>query len=266
MNWNKQELLAILPQRLRQGAYSDVREIRLRLDRPPRLMTRTGFRDLEGRVTEQELSYVINAASRYSPWAASTMEQGYLTAPGGHRIGICGAGSDKGFRRITSLCIRIARDIHGIAAGLPERESLLLLGPPGSGKTTLLRDLIRRISAAEPVSVVDERRELFPDGFSAGANTDVLTDVPKGRGIEMLLRTMGPAVIAVDEVTEEEDCRCLVRAARCGVRLLATAHAFSVRDLGERAIYRELVQTKLFSRAAVLGMDQKWRLEEVGRW
>lgn len=266
MNWNKQELLAILPQRLRQEEFSDVREIRLRLDRLPRLMTRTGLRELPGRVTEQELSYVINAASRYSPWAASTMKQGFLTAPGGHRIGVCGAGTDKGLSRVTSLCIRIARDIHGIAAGLPEGESLLLLGPPGSGKTTLLRDLIRRISRRETVCVVDERRELFPDGFSAGDNTDVLTDVSKERGIEMLLRTMGPAVIAVDEVTEEADCRSLVRAARCGVRLLATAHAFSVRDLKERPVYRELMQTKLFSRAAVLGADQNWSLEEVGQW
>ena len=261
MNWNKTQLLAILPQRMRGEEMNDVLEIRLRLGRPPRFVTSSGWRDHPGRVDERDLSFVINAASRYSPWTAASQSEGYLTAPGGHRIGICGDGAAVG-----SLCIRVARDVGGIAAGLPESGSLLLLGSPGSGKTTLLRDLIRRISRKKMVSVVDERRELFPDGFVRGENTDVLSGVPKAKGIDMVLRAMGPQVIAMDEVTSGDDCLALTRAAWCGVDLLATAHASSVRDLKERTVYRPLVEAGLFTKAAVLDRDRCWHMEEVGAW
>lgn len=260
---NLTELLAILPQRLRKDDYCDVREIRLRLGSPPKLVTGTGIRTLDGPVGEGELQFPINAASRYSPWNAESLKAGYLTAPGGHRIGICGEGSDHGFRTVTSVCIRVARDVSGIAAWLPTQENLLLLGPPGSGKTTLLRDLIRQVSRKDQVAVVDERRELFPEGFRRGEHTDVLSGIPKPRGIDMVLRSMGPEVIAMDEVTGSGDCDALLRAGWCGVRLLATAHASSVRDLVQRQIYAPLVRTGLFSRAAVLDRGQNWHLEEV---
>ena len=266
MNWNKTQLLAVLPQRLRSEELTDVREIRLRMGKPPRFVTRSGWRDARGEVTEQELSFVINTASRYSPWTAGSMKHGYLTAPGGHRIGICGVGEGEGITSISSLCIRVARDVRGIAAGLPLDDSLLILGPPGSGKTTLLRDLIRYCSQNAMVSVVDERRELFPDGFYLGENTDVLSGVSKIQGIDMVLRSMGPQVIAMDEVTSQGDCEALIRAAWCGVRLLATAHADSVRDLKERRVYLPLVQAGLFTRVAVLDRRQNWHLEEVEPW
>ncbi len=264
MNWNKAQLLAILPQRLRQEDYESVNELRLRLGKPPRLVTGSRWRDLEGAVDQGELRFVLNAASRYSPWTAESLKDGYLTAPGGHRIGVCGDGTAEGIRTPDSLCIRVARDVGGIAAGLPVDQSLLILGPPGSGKTTLLRDLIRQISRSAMVSVVDQRRELFPEGFRRGENTDVLSGVDKPRGIDMVLRSMGPQVIAMDEVTSKADCEALLRAAWCGVRLVATAHADSVKDLRERVVYRPLAETGLFSHAAVLGHHRNWHLEEVG--
>ena len=263
MNWNKQQLLAILPQRMRSAEFSDVREIRLRLGQPPRLVTGTGFRLLDGSLGEGELQFPINAASRYSPWNAESLKEGYLTASGGHRIGVCGEGGEHGIRNITSVCIRIARDVSGIAAGMPTDGNLLLLGPPGSGKTTLLRDLVRLTGRTASVAVVDERGELFPEGFRRGGNTDVLTGVSKPRGIDMVLRSMGPAVIAMDEVTGRSDCEALLRAGWCGVRLLATAHAADLRDLYERPIYAPLVRTGLFHRVAVLDREQNWHLEEV---
>ena len=266
MNWNKTQLLAILPQRLRSERYDDVNEVRLRLGQRPRLVTRECWREAVGAVEERDLSFVLNAASRYSPWTAGSLREGYLTAPGGHRIGVCGEGAGEGVCEVTSLCIRVARDVRGIAAGLPMVESLLILGPPGSGKTTLLRDLIRLISRNTMVSVVDQRRELFPEGFSRGENTDVLSGVDKPRGIDMVLRSMGPQVIAMDEVTSQGDCAALLRAAWCGVRLLATAHADSVKDLHQRGIYRPLAEAGLFSKAAVLDRHWGWHLEEVGTW
>lgn len=266
MNWNKTQLLSVLPPRLRTECYDDVQEIRLRLGKPPRLMVKNGWRDIPATVEERDVSFVLNAASRYSPWTAASMKDGYLTAPGGHRIGICGEGAGDGITTVTSLCIRVARDVRGVAAGLPTEESLLILGPPGSGKTTLLRDLIRLCSRKAMVSVVDERRELFPEGFHRGENTDILSGVDKPRGIDMVLRSMGPQVIAMDEVTSQRDCEALLRAAWCGVRLLATAHADSVRDLYGRTVYRPLAETGLFPKAAVLDSGRNWHLEEVMPW
>lgn len=263
MTVNKTELLAILPQRLRKAPLEGATELRLRLDRPPRLVTYQGFHDLDSRVDENDLNYILNAASRYSPWNAESLREGYLTAPGGHRIGVCGEGAGETFSKITSLCIRIARDVRGIAKGLPTDGSLLILGPPGSGKTTLLRDMIRHVSKTRSVSVVDERRELFPTGFQTGENTDVLSGVSKSRGIDMVLRSMGPQVIAMDEITSEADCSALIHAAWCGVQLLATAHAASVTDLFTRPVYRPLAGSGLFSKAVVLDMHRVWHIGEV---
>ena len=263
MKWNEQQLLSILPQRLRHGDYRDVRELRLRLGQKPRLVTGSGFRELEGEVSGDELRYLINAASRYSPWSAQSIAEGYLTAPGGHRIGLCGDGAGENLREITSVCIRIARDYAGIAAGLPMEGNLLILGAPGTGKTTLLRDYIRQRARRCSVAVVDERREIFPDGFDRNGGIDVLSGVAKGRGMDMVLRSMSPRVIALDEITSAEDCEALIRAAWCGVELVATAHAGSVRDLRERMVYRPLVETGLFKMVAFLDSKQCWHIREV---
>ena len=225
-----------------------------------------GKRSIQG----EDLNFVVNIASRYSPWAAQSVAQGYITAPGGHRIGLCGDavvqnGCMTGIRTIRSLCIRIARDFPGIADKAAEFQgSILLLGPPGSGKTTLLRDLIRQISGSETVAVVDERGELFPQGcFTWGKSMDVLTGCSKIQGIDTVLRTMGPETIAVDEITAGEDCEALLRAGWCGVRLLATAHAASVEDLKNRALYRPLLETRLFEHILVLRRDKSWREERT---
>lgn len=265
MKNTKAQLLAILPQRLRWIDTEGLQEIRLRVDRPPQLIRQSGREEAEGVVSEQDISFVINAASRYSPWNAVSLAQGYLTAPGGHRIGLCGEGTKDGLRKLTSACIRVARDIPGASAGVPRDGSLLILGPPGSGKTTLLRDLVRRIARERTVSVVDERQELFPEGFRVSGNVDVLSGIPKPRGIDMVLRSMGPEVIAMDEVTGEDDCAALIRSAWCGVDLIATAHAGSVRDLNTRTVYAPLLRTGLFHRAVVLDRQKTWHLEEVGQ-
>lgn len=273
MNDMQASLLSILPPQIRTAVSREnpaaLEEIRLRAGKRLRLVTAAGIRETEVLVSGQDLTFCINAASRYSPWNASGMKQGFLTAPGGHRIGLCGECGGEGMRTIQSLCIRVAKDFPGIASEIPAAGNLLMLGPPGSGKTTLLRDLIRRISQRACVSVVDERAELFPQSegspcFDPGPNTDVLSGCPKGEGIDMVLRAMGPQWIAMDEITSETDCAALIRAGWCGVRLLATAHASSVSDLRSRPIYRPLVQTGLFSSAVVLGRDKRWHMEEIG--
>ena len=164
----------------------------------------------------------------------------------------------------TSLCLRVARDFPGIGAAAAKLEtSVLILGPPGSGKTTLLRDLVRQLSRKREVCVVDERCELFPEGFEQGQFLDVLSGAPRQQGIGMVLRTMGPEYIAVDEITAEEDCRALVSAAHCGVRLLATAHAGSLGDFAGRAVYRPIRENRIFQTVLVLGKDKRFTVERM---
>lgn len=273
-------LLEILPPWMRREVdklgRETLQELRLRRAQEPMLVTGEGEARLGRVVTQEDLNFCVSTASRYSPWAAAGAASGYITAPGGHRIGLCGEavlqqGRVTGIRELTSLCIRVARDFPGIAAGLAGgKGSVLILGPPGSGKTTLLRDLIRQVSnrGPESVAVVDERGELFPRGrealcFSPGKRTDVLTGCGKAQGLDMALRTMGPGWIAVDEITAGEDAAALLHAGNCGVQLMATAHGADVGDLQRRAIYRPLLEQGLFSRIVVLDRDKSWRLERM---
>lgn len=273
--WN--EFVGILPMHMRQEVDKRGRdtllELRLRLGQRVQLITLDGCVLLGSVATEGDILFVVNAASRYSPWCAETVRDGYITAQGGHRIGISGdcvsaAGSMTGIRRPTSLCVRVARDITNIAPPIHQiKGSVLILGPPGSGKTTLLRDLIRSISncCQGSVAVVDERREIFPDkgDFNSGLCTDILSGCGKSQGICAALRTMGPTWIAVDEITEKKDCDALLQAVRCGVRLLATAHAFDKNDLFERTIYTNLIDSGSFNTILILRQDKTWYLERL---
>lgn len=266
-------LLSILPGWLAvevdKYGKKDLQELRLRLGQVPELNLGSRSLWLDRLVNREDLSFVINTASAYSPWAASSMSEGYLTAAGGHRIGICGEavmknGTLETIRSPNSICIRVARDYPGISAGADAYSgSILILGPPGSGKTTLLRDLLRRIAQNETVGVVDQRGEIFPEGIPRGRRMDVLTGCSKAKGIEILLRTMGPACIGVDEITSEEDTQALLRAGWCGVRLVATAHAATLRDLHSRPVYRPLSQIRLFNHILILNRDKSWREEST---
>ena len=271
------ELLGILPQRFRQEVdrhgREEAREIRLRLGNAPELALGTKRIWLKDVVSREDLTYCVNSASRYSPWAAATMAKGFLTVPGGHRMGVCGDsvvqhGIVTGIRDISSICIRVAREFPGIAAELVGLSgSILILGAPGWGKTTLLRDLIRqKAQKGTSVAVVDEREELFPSGIREMKGIDVMSGCPKAQGVDMLLRTMGPEVIAMDEITAKEDCEALQAAAWCGVELIATAHAASLRDFLHRPVYEPLVRKNLFEYLVILHPDKSWHLERSGAW
>ena len=92
---------------------------------------------------------------------------------------------------------------------------------------------------------------------------DVLTGCGKREGIDILLRTMGPDAIGVDEVTHEDDCDALIRAGWSGVALLATAHAHCVADLLKRPVYRPLVHSGLFAHILVLDRNKAWKEERI---
>lgn len=278
-----QAYINLLPIRMRQEVdrlgHNTLQELRLRLNLPPELITADGSVWLDDTVTRDDLSFCVNAASRYSPWSAATSAQGYITAPGGHRVGICGTaavsdGKMTGITEASSLCLRVARDFPGIAEKASTiKGSILILGRPGSGKTTLLRDLIRQKSDnfEERVAVVDERGELFPkiqgeNCFPTGRRTDILTGCAKSQGINAVLRTMNPTIIAVDEITESGDCDALIQAGWCGVKFLATVHAGSRSDLYSRPIYKQIIKSGLFEHLLILRSDKSWRLERMELW
>ena len=272
--------LKILPEQIRAdvdklGKHT-LQELRLRINCPVELILSTGSSVLSHITTGKDILYCINAATGYSPWAAETMVNGYITAPGGHRIGVCGTAiSEKGFitgvRDPTMLCIRVARDFPDIAKGFAiHGKSVLVIGPPGCGKTTFLRDMIRRYSneCDRSICVIDERGELFPFiketcCYPIGKRTDVLSGYGKKDGIQIALRCMGPGAIAVDEITVAEDCVSLHEAGWCGVNLFATAHAASRADLFTRAIYKPLLESKLFDTLIILHKNKTWVAERM---
>ncbi len=253
-----------------------LQELRLRVNAPPLLKLKDKTIAMSRSVTSEDLIFCVNLVTKYSPWSVSTASKCYFTAPGGHRVGLCGVvavsnGQAIGVRNVTSLCIRIARDFPGIAKEISNISgSVLILGKPGSGKTTLLRDYIRLLSTNhnDSVTVVDERQEIFPyfGGtfcFETGLNTDVISGCDKAMGIEAALRNTGPSIIAVDEITAADDCTALLRAGWCGVDLIATAHAGSRKDLFTRPVYRPIVESNLFDHLLIMHPDKSWHIERM---
>ena len=223
------------------------------------------------------LEEIVSAATNRSCYSAeASLREGYVTLPGGHRIGLCGTAALResriqSLRELSSVSIRIARQVSCAPPELLRRldASTLILGPPGSGKTTLLRECVRSLSdGGSRVGLVDERGELaacrlgIPQ-MDVGAQTDVLTGCGKSEGIYLLLRAMNPQWIAVDEITAPEDIRAMEEASYCGVRFLATAHAFSPDELLRRPLYRRLRELELFQRLLILSPDKHVTMERM---
>ena len=277
---------ALLPRRLREAALAvpekeKVEELRLRQGGRLTLTLLEGEVPVPGtRVTGEDLEAVLDIATGSSRYTASqSLRQGYLTAEGGFRIGVCGTAVLEGgevalYRDLSSLNIRIPREQIGLADRvLPgllaegRMESTLVISPPGGGKTTLLRDLVRALSDEKNlrVSLVDERGELAAvhrgvPQLQVGRHTDVLDACPKAQAIPTLLRAMNPQVIAVDEVAVAGDVAALEQAAGAGVVLLATVHGAGVEDLKRKPILAGMLGLGIFRKAVRIG-----RLG-AGRW
>ena len=266
-------------------------EIRLRVGHPVSVTMPDGEMVLPGSllVTSKDLHAVLEIATKSSVHTVlDHIKNGFITVRGGHRLGLCGSavcreGAIHNIRWISSLNIRIAKQITGIGDRVLQQmyvkgkvPSVLILAPPGAGKTTILRELICGLSygtGGTPfrVGVVDERGELgamwngIPQ-FDLGPHTDILDGCSKADGLIILLRGMNPQVLAVDEITAPEDIDALLLAAGCGVSLLATAHGNSVEDLRMRPLYEMLFRQKIFQRVLLIRVFngvREYQMEEI---
>lgn len=267
--------------------YDKLYEIRLRVGRPLFLTYDGGecFLRKKGTepyiVTQEDLKETLEYVTGYSLYAyEEEIRQGFISVQGGHRVGVTGkvildCGQIRGMKYISCINVRLAHEIQGCADEvMPFIQTkdwvahTLIVSPPRCGKTTLLRDMIRQISNGREgidgltVGVVDERCELagcyqgVPQN-DMGMRTDVLDGCPKAEGMQMLLRSMSPAVVAVDELGKEEDFKAVESVIHCGCKLIATAHGNSLEDVLSQPFFQKLMKEKVFERYIFLGKRER---------
>lgn len=264
------EILKYMPQNmalaLKQYINSQgINEIRLRSGNC--LILRFNGREIitEYMVSKEDILNILLSISKNSIYSIQNdINNGYLTIKGGHRVGVTGevvleCGNVKNIKNISSMNIRIAREIKGAASKLMNYvvsgnnvQNTLIVSPPGCGKTTILRDLIRQISSiGRNVALIDERGEIASmyNGtpmLDVGGRTDVMSFCPKHIGMMLVTRSMGPDVIATDEIGSDKDIEAIKNATLTGVNLLLTMHGKDINDLKKNKEMLQIINDGYF--------------------
>ena len=260
--------LELLPYRLSCAAAKCIslyrgrfNELRMRVGQPL-CITVSGRNTVTDAVcTEEDLEFTVRRLSGNSLYShANTLIEGYITSPEGIRAGICGRAVTDGehitaVTDISSVCIRVPRRAPGAAdeayALLKRRgfsDGMLVYSAPGIGKTTLLRELCVKLASGEDpkrAAVVDTRGELAA-GIDEYVSADIMSAYPRGRGIEIAVRTLSPEFIICDEIGSPDDAEAIRHASASGVRIIASAHAEDIDSLLRSDWIRELASTGVF--------------------
>lgn len=279
--------VGLLPEHLKDLAAGlkdkPVEEFRLRVGQLPTALIRgTELPISEKTISVENLMRCLEKATNASiHTAAKALCRGYICYRG-LRIGVCGTGAFRsgeitGFSTYSSLAIRIPGEIKGGCDAAYQKlysdgiENSLIIAPPGTGKTTALRELVRKLSnSGIRVGLIDERNEIaaYDMGqaqFDTGRHTDILTGISKAEAAIMLLRGMNPQLVAMDEITKNEDLEAISELYGCGIKLLATAHASDVEDMMKRRIYQRLLESGIFSSILIVSLNQNGRSYRVNR-
>ncbi|UQD52705.1 stage III sporulation protein AA [Bacillus methanolicus] len=252
---------------------NEIEEIRVRINRPLEVTMKGSPLFLPYTVQPEDALHLLNKISGYSIYTLEEeLKRGYITISGGHRVGLAGKvilenSQVKAIRDISSFNIRIARERIGIADRLVPFLfdngwlHTMIIGPPQTGKTTLLRDIARIIStgndalglSASKVGIVDERSEIagcvkgIPQ-LTFGYRIDVLDACPKAEGMMMMIRSMSPDVLVVDEIGREEDALAIMEAVNAGIKLIMTTHGSSLLEIRKRPSLKKILEQRIFQR------------------
>ncbi|MCP8616827.1 stage III sporulation protein AA [Salirhabdus salicampi] len=282
-----EEILRIFPPYLAKRLSEEIRdwgeleEIRIRIMSPVEIVySQFSFMLHHVIPTTDDGIFILNQLSEHSIYRLEDeLRQGYITIEGGHRVGISGKvnteqGSVKAIRHLAFFNFRIAKQIKGVAK--PFVPSLfrgqylntLLIGPPRCGKTTFLRDFIRIISdgeepfPAKKVAVIDERSEIAAckNGIpqhDVGVRTDVMDACPKAEGMMMMIRSMSPDVMVVDEIGSKEDVQALMEALHAGITVICSVHGKDVAEIRKRPSLAPLFHANAFQRYVTFSTEPR---------
>lgn len=266
-------------------------EIRIRANKPVILKLRQVEIVLNYTITTNEIIGILQNICNNSIYTyQNQICNGFITLPGGNRVGIAGNvvikdGQVSNISYIYSLNFRISHQINGASDNIlkyvldTENNTIyntLIVSPPGAGKTTIIRDLAKRISngineinfRGLDVSIIDERGEIaaMTKGITfndVGIRTDVLDNVPKSIGIRMAVRSMAPKVIIADEIGNKDDVNIINYAICSGVKCIFTAHGSNMEDLLKNNEINKIINLQLFSKIIFLDEKQKGKIKNV---